>query len=163
MMEFDDCRWDGLKGGYRIPFDPRPLLIKLEAGQDTEAVWDELWQESHHQGDVGEASFAMVPHLVKIVRNGGAPGQNAYAIVGTIELRRNEGGNPDVPDWLREDYFDAIRDLAAIALSRIDSARDPEEIKVMLSTIAMEKGLREHARFLLQYSEEELQQMDFPE
>ena len=78
-------------------------------------------------------------------------------------MRGNEEKNPDVPDWLRDEYFDAIRDLAGIAQSQITRARGPEETKAMLSIIAIEKGLRLQARFLLENSEDELQEMDFRE
>lgn len=56
MLKLDDPRWSEMEGGYRIPFDPRPLFGKLQANQDVETVWNELWNELHHQGDVGEAS-----------------------------------------------------------------------------------------------------------
>jgi hypothetical protein len=58
-MSLDDLRWQELHGGYRVPFDASELLRRLEQGQD---IWDELWQELHHQGDVGEASYAAVSH-----------------------------------------------------------------------------------------------------
>jgi hypothetical protein len=61
MLDLDDKRWEDLKGGYRIRFDPRPLLLKLESGTDSEVVWRELWGGLYHQGDVGEASYAAVP------------------------------------------------------------------------------------------------------
>ena len=71
MLSLDDNRWNNLTGGYRIQFDPRPLLAKLESGRDTATNWHELWDELHHQGDVGEASYASVPHLVRIHRKWG--------------------------------------------------------------------------------------------
>ena len=55
-------QWAGLCGGYRTPYDPRNAIGKLREG-DAKAAWDELWQELHHQGDVGEASYATVPLL----------------------------------------------------------------------------------------------------
>jgi hypothetical protein len=66
MLDFDDSRWKGLKGGYRIPYDPRPVLRNLEEGKDLSDAWSELWDELHHQGDVDVASYAAVPHLVRI-------------------------------------------------------------------------------------------------
>jgi hypothetical protein len=56
MLSFNDERWEHLTGGYKIPFDPRPCLLKIENQQDTTAAWEELWEELHHQGDVGDAS-----------------------------------------------------------------------------------------------------------
>jgi hypothetical protein len=160
MLSFEDSRWSGMEGGYRMLFDPRPLLKKLEAGERTDEVWCEIWDELHHQGDVGEASFAAVPHLVKICRDQGLLDWNLFGIVSIIELARNEGGNPDVPDWLKDGYFAAIRALAEIALSVFPSIHNPETVRAILSILAIEKGLRTHARFLVNYSDDELAEME---
>jgi hypothetical protein len=63
MLPLFDAKWAKLTGGYRVPYDPSAALSRLEQGQD---VWPELWNELHHQGDVGEDSDAAVPHLVRI-------------------------------------------------------------------------------------------------
>lgn len=68
MLAFDDDRWREFKAGYRTAFDLRPLLRDLESQRQPEATWRALWQELYHQGDVGEGSFAAVPHLVRIHR-----------------------------------------------------------------------------------------------
>src|SRR4051812_14516693 len=112
MLDFNDQRWDHLKGGYKTAYDPRPSLRKLERRQDTTAVWKEFWNELHHQGDVGDASYAAVPELVRICRNGLDADWNLYAIVATIEVARTEGENPPLPEWLKDDYFAAIQELA---------------------------------------------------
>jgi hypothetical protein len=91
MFSIDDEYWKHLVGGYKIPFDPRPSLRKLENQQDTATAWEELWEELHHQGAVGEASYAAVPELVRIHRSGGAPDWNLYAMVAIIELARTAG------------------------------------------------------------------------
>jgi hypothetical protein len=93
MLSFDDDRWNHLAGGYKMPFDPRPSLRKLESRQDTPSAWKELWEELHHQGDVGDASYAAIPELVRIHRNGRAADWNLYAMVAIIELARSESQN----------------------------------------------------------------------
>ena len=160
MLSFDDERWNQLTGGYKIPFDPRPSLRKLESQQDTAAAWEELWEELHHQGDVGDASYAAVPELVRIHRTGVAADWNLYAIVAIIELARTETQNPEVPDWLREDYFCAIQELARMGTKDIPSAEESETKRAVLSVIAIAKGLRKHGKFLVAYSEDELSEME---
>lgn len=159
MIGFDDSRWAQMDGGYRLPFDPRPLLKRLESEDDRGAVWKEIWDELHHQGDVGVASFAAVPYIVRICLDRGALDWNVFAIVSIIELARGQGRNSDVPDWLKDDYFDAIRDLSKNGLSELPGAEDPELVRAILSVIAIEKGLRTHARFLVRYSDDELLEM----
>jgi hypothetical protein len=112
MLSLDDPRWSEMEGGYRMPFDPRPLFAQLQANQDVKRVWDELWEGLHHQGDVGEVSYAAVPHLVRIHRERGAPDWNIYAIVATIELARDSARNPPIPPWLKPGYDHAIQELA---------------------------------------------------
>jgi hypothetical protein len=156
MLSLDDERWQNLEGGYRVRFDPRPLLLKLQGNNDTKAIWHELWEQLHHQGDVGEASYAAVPHLVRIYRERSGDCWNTYAIVAIIELARGIEKNPVVPKWLEEDYFRSIRELAEAGADEILRARDPDEIRAILSILAIATGMRTHARFLVSYSDEEL-------
>ena len=160
MLSLDDKRWSDLKGGYRTLFDARPLLSALETARDTEKAWHELWEELYHQGDVGEASYAAVPHLVRIYRLRGAIDWNTYAMVAVIELARGRGKNPQVPKWLKEGYVRAIQELAEIGAVEILPAKDPEDIRAILSILAIAKGARTNARFLLDYSAEELLELE---
>lgn len=158
MLAEDDNRWSTLKSGYTLPLDPRTLVKRLENDSDTRAVWDELWNELHHQGDVGDASYAAVPLLVEAHRKCGKADWNPYAIVTIIELARTEPHNPPVPAWLSVDYFRAIQELCEMGLNEIASANDIDSLRAILSVVTLAKGLRTHAAFLVEYSEEELQE-----
>jgi hypothetical protein len=82
---------------------------------------------------------------------------NTYAIVAIIELARREGKNPDVPGWIADDYFQAVMRLAEIGAAEVLQAKTTEDVRAILSVIAIAKGLRIHARsFLVDYSEDEL-------
>lgn len=159
VTDLDRFDWTKLDGGYRMPFDPRPLLTKLEAGEDLAATWHNLWGELHHQGDVGEASYAAVPYLVRIYLSAGAIDWNTYALIAIIELARNVGQNPNVPNWLQQDYFGAIRKLADIGAKEILICNDMDTNRAILSVIALERGLRTHAKLLMNYSDEELSEL----
>ena len=168
MLSFDDPRWTQLTGGYRVLCDPRPLLQQLQAGTKTDEAWHDLWEELHHQGDVGEASYAAVPHLVRIHRQRSLRDWNTYAMVGIIELARgevvdaahNKRKNPEVPDWLKDDYFEAHRDLSEIGLKEFPSAQDPYLVRGILGILALHKGARTYARILLNYSEAEMSDIE---
>ena len=160
MFSLDDNRWLGLEGGYRTRFDPRSMLEKLEANEDTKAAWHELWEGLHHQGDVGAASYAAVPHLVRIYRKRGQIDWNTYAIAAAVELARDDPRNPEVPEWLEQDYLQAIRDLAEIGAVEILQTENSEEIRAILSVLAISSGARAHEKFLLNYSAEELLEME---
>jgi hypothetical protein len=131
MLSLDDNRWNNLTGGYTMKCDPRPLLAELKTEQNKERAWHGLWDELHHQGDVGEASYASVAHLVRIHRTSGTVDWNTYAIVATIELARGRGKNPEVPTWLKEDYLRAIRELAEIGAAEIWRTEEPEAVRAI--------------------------------
>ena len=160
MLNLDDKRWTELKGGYRVPFDPRQLLRRLESGTDIQRCWQELWQELYHQGDVGEASYAAVPHLVRIYQNRGKIDWNTYAIVTSIELARYVGKNPDVPSWLLQGYEDAINSLAMTGLGELPHANGKESIRSILAVIAIWKEVRTYARIIIDFSEDELNELE---
>ena len=153
MLPIDDPRWNDLEGGYRTPYDPRGALARLEPAADGGPAWDELWNELHHQGDVGTASYAAVPHLVA---RHTTPGWRTYGLVATIELARDHAGNPAVPTMLESSYDAALQELASKACLELRDASDPNHIACLLAAVALAKGRRTTARLLLEYDEAEL-------
>jgi hypothetical protein len=85
---------------------------------------------------------------------------NTYALVAVIELARTNRKNPPIPQWLKGDYFQAIKELATIGVGEILSTQAPETARAILSIIGIATNLRTHGRFLIEYSEEELIEME---
>jgi hypothetical protein len=85
------------------------------------------------------------------------------SVFGQFRATRNNGGNPNVPDWLKEEYLSAIGSLAEKGISELPHVHDPETCRSILSVVALDRGLRTHARLLVSYSEDELLQMDLCE
>ncbi len=137
MIPLDDPRWAALRGGYKVPYDASAPLRRLEAGDD---VWDELWQELHHQGDVGEASYAALPHLVRIARTLPRRDWNFYGLVSTIEVERHRKSNPPPPAWLAEDYAAAMRHVLDLALGDLRGSEDPAIVRSILGAVTLAKG-----------------------
>jgi hypothetical protein len=81
-------------------------------------------------------------------------------MVAIIELARTESRNPELPEWLRDDYFRSIQELAQMGTKDILSADESETKRAILSVIAIAKGLRIHGKFLVAYSEDELSEME---
>ncbi|MCY3003305.1 MAG: hypothetical protein NTV21_16025 [Planctomycetota bacterium] len=156
MLSLNDERWQSLCYGYRVPFDLRPLLRQLESGDDPDSVWDKLWQELLHQGDIGEGSYAALPHIVSICRARGRVDWNVYALAGSIELARDDARNPKVPDWMREAYDESLRTLATLGLAQLPLARDRETVRTILGFLAIHHGARSYGWALLELSESEL-------
>jgi hypothetical protein len=136
MLSLDSPRWRTLLGGYRMPYDASIALRRMEHGA---VVWDELWENLHHQGDVGEASYAAVPQLVSFSTRL-TTDWNLYALAATIEVERHRTTNPPLPDWLTASYRAAWEQLAALALRDLAGAPDPLLLKSALSVVALARG-----------------------
>jgi hypothetical protein len=137
VLSLDDPRWQELHGGYKVPYDASSALKRLERGED---VWDELWQELHHQGDLGEASYAAVPQLVRIAEATERRDWNFYALLSCIEVQRHLKTNPPIPDWLEKDYRTAwlrVRQLVAVDLLQ---APDALTVRSILGAAALAAG-----------------------
>lgn len=156
MIPLFDPKWKSLCGGYKILYDPSEALSKLEVGENS---WDELWEELHHQGDVGEASYAAVPHLTRIAQNQKKRSSEFYSLVSTIEIERHRKSNPVVPEWLEADYFHAIQNLRNLALVDIVETSDPELVQAILGVIALSKGLIKLGSLISFIDESELAQL----
>src|ERR1700722_1269685 len=97
MLSLTDPIWPQLEGGYRVPYDAPIALAQMDRG---ESVCHELWQELHHQGDVGVASYEAIPQIVRICEVRREFDWNLYALAATIEIERHRKDNPALPDWL---------------------------------------------------------------
>jgi hypothetical protein len=155
-LDLKDPEWPELRGGYRVPIDVRPLLLNLENSDAADAAWVALWHELHHQGDIGLASFAAVPHIVRIHAARGRPDWNPYALAATIELCRGVRKNPELPDSWSVAYEDAWARLERLALLELPHTKDSFAACALLSVLALRRGLREHARLLHDFDEAEI-------
>jgi hypothetical protein len=132
MLSLKDPKWQRLKGGYAAS----AALLRLERGED---VWEDLWQALHHQGDVGVASYAAVPQLVRIAE-GARRDWNLYGLTSTIEVERHRKSNPPLPKWLAEDYHAAWKQLLTLAIRDIPKVRDALTVRSILGAMALAKG-----------------------
>jgi hypothetical protein len=137
MLCLEDEKWKELHGGYRIPYDASVALRSMQDGMD---VWDELWNELHHQGDVGVASYAAVPQLVRIAGGAAHRDWNFYGLLATIEVERHRKGNPTIPPWLKADYDSALATASALALADMGLKTDSATTHAILSVLALAKG-----------------------
>jgi hypothetical protein len=161
MIELSDSIWKTLKGGYRINYDASKRLRELEGGgQDLTSIWDEFWQELHHQGDVDIASYATVPELVRICIKRGLMDWNTFALVACIEeCRLFRKQNPALPTWLEMDYHSAIRKLAEFGAQHFSEDWSKELAESFLAVAAFAKGLSKQGRMLATFTDDELDEV----
>jgi phytoene/squalene synthetase len=115
--------------------------------------------ERHHQGDIGMASFAAVPELVRIHETRRIADWNFYALVATIEEARENPGNPQLPEWLCNEYEIAWRDLERLALSDFHAATDDSLVHSLIAVLALCKGRRTMARMAMLTEDERLEML----
>ena len=142
MLNLNDPKWRTFEGGYRILYDASIPLIKLENTSDSgimKSIVDELWQELHHQGDVGIASYMSVPHLIRIAMEKQLFDASLISLITVIEIQRHKD-NPQLPPEYLNDYLISLKQLSTLALSALEKQWDLELTSCILSAIAVSKG-----------------------
>ena len=134
--------WETLEGGYRVPYDPRAAIAEIARGGD----WSPLWEELHHQGDVGTASYVAVAMIADLAQHGFGSDWNSYALPVTIELARQQFGNPAIPDWFADAYRGGWERLFAAGLAALPSANEALLAESIISLLAVHKHLPQLAR-----------------
>src|SRR6185503_1359384 len=100
MISDDDPRWALLTSAYRVPYDPRTPCDRLRTHPQDARVWKDLWENLHHQGDLGDGSYVAVVALARLCQSVVLPSAELFGLVSTIEVERHRRTNPPVPDWL---------------------------------------------------------------
>jgi hypothetical protein len=141
MLSLSDPRWQTLFGGYRKRYDAVPMLQRLSNDWTDRGAWEELWSELHHQGDVGEASYAALTVLAELAGRASVRDWNIYALAAIVESERHASRNPPVPTWLAQDYRDAWVVLTRLALQDLAEATDPYLVRSTLAVVALARGV----------------------
>ncbi len=143
MINLNDQIWKTLEAGYRIPYDVSIPLKELQNTTDpkmVEKIWNELWNELHHQGDVGLASYLAVPQLVRIAKLKNFYNWNLLGICAVIEQQRLLGNNSVLPEQYHDYYFGGLNELKEFVLANITQKTDDTTFRIALSLIAACSG-----------------------
>lgn len=159
MIDLDDASWQNLNGGYRIPFDASPALRALELDEGDEAAWNELWENLHHQGDVDIASFAAVPHLVRLHSRKTSVDWQFMGLIATIEVARWSHDNPDVPAELLDEYTNALNDAKDLGLERMMFNGTTEYLASYFALVASLHGNQQLAQVILALDDDTVKQL----
>jgi hypothetical protein len=158
-ITLDDEIWKALKGGYKITYDvsiPLKQLKKTSDKNEIDKIYKELWNELHHQGDVGFASYLAVPQLVSIARENGLFDWNILALCTTIEQQRLLGNNPPLPTEYVDYYFEAWADLKRLIIENLAFVEDEITLRSALSALAACNRQIKLSKAILELSEDVL-------
>ena len=158
-IDLDNKIWPSLHGGYKIPYNASTALKKLRdtnQAKDYNAIFTELWDNLHHQGDVGLASYLALPHLVSICIAKNSLDWNYIGLCVLIENCRLKGDNPEIPKEYQDHYFQALTTFERYLLSNFKTITDRTATRLALALLATLNGLPELGRAIEILDEDEV-------
>ena len=159
MLDLNDERWSDLEGGYKVVYDPRPALRALAVQYEDKSVWDQLWEDLHHQGDVGGASYAAICEIVRISTEHSPANWAVYGLAAVIEeARRTYERNPPIPDWIEPHYKAAWETLFQLALRDLRTEADEAFVTYALAVLSLHHGMLRLAQITM-CTEDEREEM----
>lgn len=141
MMSLTDPRWSSLDGAYRVPFDAAAALMAFSSGEmSDEQFWYLVWNDLFHQDDVGVASYAALPQILRIYDQRGLFDYNLFAFAASVERVRHYDDNPALPVWLEAEYHAGLSAIIRYGVQRLTDEWDAATLKSFLMLVAVAKG-----------------------
>ena len=143
MISLDSPRWRALEHAYGSAGNIPALLRQLETLPDSspqEEPWFSLWSALAHQGDVYTASFAAVPHVVRVLASAPSRAGAVYLqFPAWVEICRRKKA-VEIPTDLAAAYFEALSRLPALVAAAATREWQADFLVCALSAIAAAKG-----------------------
>ncbi len=142
-MELEDRKWGSVEGGYRIPYDASKPLRKLKGAvnaDERQEIFDELWENLHHQENVGVASYLALPHLIDLCIESKSLDWNFIRLCVTIENCRLNGKNPELPNQYDDIYFSSLTKFEKYLSGNLKNINDRTAFRFTLSLLATVNG-----------------------
>jgi hypothetical protein len=143
LLALESNYWSELRHAYGAATDIPALLSQLTtlpASQGETEPWFSLWSALAHQGDVFDASFAAVPHIVRAAATNPLGADAVYfQFPAWVEICRRKQ-ELEVPSELAKAYFDALAKLPSLVAAASAREWDADFLQCALSAIAAAKG-----------------------
>jgi hypothetical protein len=155
MLALDDPRWSDLFDAYGAATEIPDLLRKLASSpgpkSDYQAEpWFTLWSSLCHQGDVYSASYAALPHIVRIAIDARGPiAFDFFHLPTAIEIARFNGRGPEIPEFLADAYQFGIAMLMDCASAHRAEKWDEPMVLSVAAAQAVAKGQHRTAEALM--------------
>lgn len=143
MLSLESNRWSELQHAYGDASNIPALLsqlINLPSSNGDEEPWFSLWSALAHQGDVYDASFAAVPHVIHAAASNPLKADAVYfQFPAWVEICRKKNGL-ELPSELSEAYLEALSRLPSLVAQAAAREWDAEFLQCALSAISAAKG-----------------------
>jgi hypothetical protein len=151
MLAFSSARWRQLDQAHGSARDIPGLLahapVERRPSHRADTIWFALWASLYNRGATYSASYAAVPHLVRIAR---LPAfkyrSDPLLLIASIELARLEQRGPAIPEDLIADYRQAIAEARELAEATVEHAWDEESWAAFAGSAAALRGEAARAR-----------------
>ena len=155
MLALDSKLWRKLSDAYGTASDIPSLLIVLESlppndGPEAEPYFS-LWSALCHQGDIYTASYAALPHIIRIMST--APERvpmTLFSMVACVEIAHCKGRGPTVPPDLEADYRAALDQVPELVAGAARANWDHWYCGAALAAVAAAKGFARLAEAVLE-------------
>lgn len=143
MLEPDDPRWGELRHAYGFASDIPGLLRRLKSdsrslGQNE--PWFTLWSSLAHQGDVYSASFAAVPHVIRVFASAPTTSELSFLqFPAWVEICRQRT-HVSVPDFIAAAYFASLSQLPSLIAAAASRDWDDDYLACAMAALAAVKG-----------------------
>jgi hypothetical protein len=155
MLSLDSPRWSQLRHAYGPASDIPGLLRELgsvPASGGEKEPWYTLWSALAHQGDVYDASFAAVPHVVEVLAGALDRADFSYfQFPAWVEICRVKN-EVEIPGDLQSAYFEAMGRLPLLVGAAANREWDEGYLRCALAAVAAAKGQITIAEALLELS-----------
>jgi hypothetical protein len=145
MISLNQKEWFVLKDAYGSAQNIPTYLAAVEADPSPKDTYDadpwfSLWSALCHQGDVYSASFAALPHLLRIAKAAQWPfASDLIALPVSIEIARIRKGI-QIPPELEGDYRLALKEIPEIVCQNVELAWDHVFTQTATAGLALCQG-----------------------
>ena len=156
LLPLEDPRWATYRGGYNgILYNAVPIVRRLQREGATSEFWEHVWAELYHQGDVGEATYGLVPYLVDYQSHQRDLDEQLFHFCVLVDLQQPENDNPPIPPELAFSYARALRTLPVIGAQLLKRGAAEHAVMGVAAAMALEAGQRVLARAYLEFGRED--------
>lgn len=146
MLSLDSPEWGSIRHCYHEASDIPDMLRQLEADprpkkEYNDEPWFSLWSSLCHQDDVYPASYAAVPHFVRIALAAKGPiASDFFFLPACIEIARVDEGGPAIAPELEKPYFEALSRLPECAYRHATYPWNDDMTQCVVTAIAIAKN-----------------------